>query len=72
MGVKKYIIIKSDDSVEKIAKETDKDIWQLKKYNDLSANEKLISGQKLFLQPKRNKAKVPYHTVEEGETMKYI
>lgn len=72
IGIKKYIIIQSDDSIEKIAKETDKDTWQLYKYNDLSHNDKLTAGQKLFLQPKRNKAKVPFHKVKEGETMKFI
>lgn len=72
MGIRKYIIIQPGDNIEKIAKETDKDTWQLYKYNDLSKDEKIIAGQKLFLQPKRNKAKELYHTVKEGETMKYI
>jgi LysM repeat protein len=72
LGIKKYIIIKPNDTFEKIAKETDKDLWQLYKYNEASAKDKLIVGQKLFLQPKRNKAKVPYHQVKAGETMKYI
>jgi LysM repeat protein len=72
MGIRKYIIIQSEDNIEKIAKETDKDVWQLLKYNDLEKDEKLIAGQKLFLQPKRNKASEPYHTVQQGETMKYI
>jgi LysM repeat protein len=72
MGIKKYIVIQPGDNIETIAKETDKDIWQLYKYNDLSKGEKIIAGQKLFLQPKRNKAKEAYHTVKEGETMKYI
>lgn len=72
MGIKKYIILKADDSIEKIAKETDKDEWQLYKYNDIEKGQKLIAGQKLFLQPKRNKAKEPFHIAKEGETMQYI
>lgn len=72
IGIKKYIIIKDGDSIEKIAKETDKDQWQLYKYNDLKKGEALTAGQKLFLQPKRNKAKEPYHVVKEGETMRVI
>jgi LysM repeat protein len=72
MGIRKYIIIEPGDDIDKIAKETDKDVWQLNKYNDLEKGEKLVAGQKLFLQPKRNKASTPYHTVKEGETMKYI
>jgi LysM repeat protein len=68
----KYIIVKPGDSFYKIAKDTDKDLWQLYKFNDLDPNEKLIAGQKLYLQPKRNKAKEPVHTVKKGETMKSI
>jgi LysM repeat protein len=72
LGIKKYIIIKEGDTFSKIAKETDKDLWQLYKYNDLTADDKLVPGDKLFLQPKRNKAKEPFHTVKNGETMKFI
>lgn len=68
----KYIIVKPGDTFYKIAKDTDKDLWQLYKYNDLEDNDKLIAGQKLYLQPKRNKAKEPFHTVKKGETMKSI
>jgi LysM repeat protein len=72
LGIKKYIIIKEGDTFDKIAQETDKDLWQLYKYNNLSANDKLIPGEKLFLQPKRNKAKEPIHIVQKGETMRSI
>jgi LysM repeat protein len=68
----KYVIVKPGDSFYKIAHDTDKDLWQLYKFNDLSADEKLIAGQKLYLQPKRNKAKEPFHIVKKGETMKSI
>ncbi len=71
-GIKKYIIIKEGDTFEKIAKETDKDLWQLYKYNDLLPSDKLVSGEKLFLQPKRNKAKDNLHVVTAGETMRSI
>lgn len=68
----KYIIVKPGDSFYKIAKDTEKDLWQLYKFNDLEPNEKLIAGQKLYIQPKRNKAKEPFHTVKKGETMRSI
>lgn len=70
--VVKYIIIREGDTFEKIAHDTDKDLWQLYKFNDLKPDSKLISGQKLYLQPKRNRAKEPYHIVKKGETMKLI
>lgn len=72
LGVIKYVIIKPKDSFSKIAEETDKDLWQLYKFNDMSVNDKLVPGQKLYLQPKHRKAKVPFHIVKKGETMKSI
>jgi LysM repeat protein len=68
----KYIIVKPGDSFYKIAHDTDKDLWQLYKFNDLEPDAKLIAGQKLYLQPKRNRAKEPLHTVKRGETMRSI
>jgi LysM repeat protein len=68
----KYIIVKPGDSFYKIAHDTDKDLWQLYKFNDLEPDATLIAGQKLYLQPKRNRAKEPFHTVKVGETMRSI
>jgi LysM repeat protein len=68
----KYIIVKPGDSFYKIAHDTEKDLWQLYKYNDLKPEDKLVAGQKLYLQPKRNKAKEPFHKVKKGETMRSI
>jgi LysM repeat protein len=67
-----YVIIKPGDSFSKIAQETDKDLWQLYKYNDLQATDKLIAGERMYLQPKRRNAKEPYHVVKKGETMRSI
>ncbi|MGZ4034160.1 MAG: glucosaminidase domain-containing protein [Bacteroidia bacterium] len=68
----KYVIVKPGDSFYKIAHDTDKDLWQLYKFNDLEPGAKLVEGQKLYLQPKKNKAKEPFHIVKKGETMKSI
>jgi LysM repeat protein len=72
LGIVKYIIVRPNDTFEKIAKETDKDLWQLYTFNDLSEFDKLVPGQKLYLQPKLRKAKEHYHIVKMGETMKSI
>lgn len=72
LGIVKYIIVKPGDTFTQLAKETDKDLWQLYKYNDMTAEDKLIVGQRLYLQPKRNKAKEEFHIVKKGETMKSI
>jgi len=68
----KYIIVKPGDTFYKIARDTDKDLWQIYKYNDLTEKDKLYPGQKIYIQPKRNKAKEPTHTVKKGETMHSI
>lgn len=72
LGTVKYIIVKPDDTFLKIAQDTDKDLWQLFKYNDLLPNAKLVVGQKLFLQPKRRKGIELIHVVKLGETMQSI
>lgn len=67
-----YVIIKPGDTFTKIAKETDKDVWQLYKFNDLKPNDKLIAGERMYLQPKRRNGKEPFHVVKKGETMRSI
>ena len=68
----KYIIVKAGDSYSKIALDTDKDLWQLYKYNDLKPEDMLVIGQKIYLQPKRRKAIEPFHIVKKGDTMKSV
>ncbi|MBA3705084.1 MAG: glucosaminidase domain-containing protein, partial [Bacteroidetes bacterium] len=68
----KYIIVRPGDNFGKIAEDTDKDLWQLYKFNDLKPTDKLVAGQKIYLQPKRRKAEDPFHIVKKGETMKFI
>lgn len=67
-----YVIIKPGDTFNKIAKETDKDVWQLYKFNDLKPTDKLIAGERLYLQPKRRNGKDAFHVVKKGETMRSI
>lgn len=67
----KYIFVREGDTYFKIANNLDMMLWQLYKYNDLNKSDKLKSGQVLYLQPKRNKAKRGYnfHIVRYGEDM---
>jgi LysM repeat protein len=67
-----YVIIKPGDTFTKIAKETDKDVWQLYKFNDLKPTDKLTAGERMYLQPKRRNGKEPFHIVKKGETMRSI
>ena len=65
----KYIIVKEKDTFLKITNDYNITPGQLRKYNDLSKEEQLITGQKIYLQPKRRKAKEDFHIVQQGENM---
>lgn len=66
-----YVVAKDGDTFYKLAEELQMMPWELQKYNDLSKDALLHDGQRLFIQPKRNKAAFgsDFHFVEEGETL---
>lgn len=65
----KYVIVGKGGSFEDIISEQDVRMWQIRKYNDLPKNSKAVTGQKIYLQPKRRKCKEEFHTLEAGESM---
>jgi LysM repeat protein len=65
----KFIIIKPGDTFFKISLEHQLEIKQLLRYNDMNETDKLVCGTKIYLEPKFNKAKEPYHIISNGETM---
>jgi LysM repeat protein len=69
---RKYVIAKKDDTAFKIAKEFEMGLWQIYKYNDLGKKDSIKEGDIIYLQPKRNKASVEYHTIKPGESMHEI
>lgn len=68
----KYIVAKTGDTYYKIAKEFDMALWQLYNYNDCGNKTKLLAGERIYLQPKRNKVKTKFHTVVKGESLRLI
>lgn len=68
----KFITAKGGESVEDIARSLELGPWQIKTYNDLKNGHKFAIGDKIYLQPKRSKANVEFHTVNEGETVSSI
>lgn len=68
----KYITAGLKDTPYKIAKEYNLELWQIFKYNDLNRENPIKPGDIIYLQPKRNKCKQDYHTVEKGESMHSI
>ncbi|PLX04483.1 MAG: glycoside hydrolase [Marinilabiliales bacterium] len=68
---RKYIIVKPGDTFFSLNNEFDMLSWELKRYNDLDKNDLLKAGSRLYIQPKRNKAKrgTEIHIAKKGETM---
>lgn len=67
----KYIIAKSGDTYKDLALKCNMMPWEIYKYNDLPDDANIAPGQKIYIQPKKNKAErgKSYHTVVSGETM---
>ncbi len=65
----KYVKGRKGDTFESLADELGMMAWQFKKYNDFSKSHQIAEGERIYLQPKRNRAKATTHLVEEGETL---
>lgn len=68
----KYVKVKKGDTYYRITQDFDMNLWQIFKYNDLNESDVLKIGDIIYLQPKKNKAKVKFHTAKKGETMRDI
>lgn len=68
----KFVLAESGDTPEKIADRYNMGKWQILKYNDLNGGTRLLEGEVIYLQPKRNYAKQDYHTVANGETLRDV
>jgi len=66
-----YIIVRKGDTFKTLTEELGMLPWELYKYNEIEGDTKLVEGQILYIQPKRNKAEhgFDFHEVKEGETM---
>jgi len=69
----KYFIATDDYRAEDIAERMQMGAWQIYKYNDLDEGSTIEKGDRVYLQPKRNKNKsVESHVVAEGESLRDI
>ncbi|MFH2140828.1 MAG: glucosaminidase domain-containing protein [Bacteroidota bacterium] len=70
----KYIVVKKDDSVSKIAEEFQMVPSLIYKYNEIEKNSTISKGQILYLQPKRASAEYgkDYHIVKKDEDLHSI
>lgn len=69
-----YIVVRDGDTRESLEKEHKLLRWELPRYNELPEDFTLVSGQILYLQPKRNRAEPgkEQHIAAEGESMYLI
>lgn len=68
----RFVIAKDCDTFLKIASEFKVDLSDLLSYNDLSKDDKIVYGQKIYLEKKRRKALEPYHVVQKNETLRSV
>lgn len=65
----KYVIIKAGDTFYSLEGETGLHQSMLRNFNDMDSNQVLKIGQRLYIQPKRGKAKVKYHEVKPADNL---
>ena len=68
----KFVIAKENDSFYKIANDFNLELEQILEYNDLSKDDKLSYGQKIYIEKKRRRALEPIHIVKKNETLRSI
>jgi hypothetical protein len=70
----KYVLAREGDSFTSLSEELDLFHWLLPKYNELPENTVFSEGEKVYIQPKRNRAEAgkKTHIVKEGETLHSI
>jgi len=65
----KFILAREHDSFYSIAAEFNIYTWQVYAYNDLSQQDSLIAGQKVYLEKKKRKGEYDSHIVKAGEDL---
>jgi flagellum-specific peptidoglycan hydrolase FlgJ len=68
----KFIYAREGDDCMLIAAEFQIYTWQVYHYNEMSKEEELQPGQKIYLEKKRARADFDYHKVKEGEDLRTI
>lgn len=68
----KFVLAEAGDTPGTIAQRYGLNRWQITKYNDLSKEARLLAGEVVYLQPKRNNAKQDHHVLGNGESLRDI
>jgi LysM repeat protein len=65
----KFILAREGDTFYSIAEEFNIYSWQVYDYNDMSKHDKILAGQKVYLERKKAKAAYDFHTIGQGESL---
>lgn len=69
----RYVWVKEGDTYKKLETSLQIREWQVQRYNDLPKGAPLVPGERIYLQPKKNKnTEHDYHVVAKGETLRWI
>ncbi len=68
----RYVTARQGDTPESLARELGMRLWQIRRYNNLDEGNRLVPGQRVYLQPKRRMGGERYHIAREGDTMHEI
>jgi len=64
-----FIIFRKNDNIRNIAKVFHVSERKLMKFNDMQKNARLVTGQMVYLEPKKRKGAIAHHYVKHGETI---
>lgn len=68
----RYVKAMKGDSFESIAAEFAIYTWQVRKYNDATKKTLLQSGDFIYIEKKNSRARIKFHIVQRGETLREI
>ncbi len=69
-----YILVKDSLPLRELSAQLDLMNWQLAKYNDLDKDAGVVTGEPIYIKPKRNKADKQHETyiLQSGETLRDV
>lgn len=68
----RYVVARHGDTPRSLADELNVRRWQIIRYNELDDGREILTGQFIYLQPKRRRGAIGHHVVRERETMYII
>lgn len=68
----KFILARPGDTYQKLAASMQMKEQDLRQYNDVYDGSEPIEDEVVYLEMKKTKSTVPYHTLQEGDTYRYI